>query len=112
MFDVSPDEDYEENFLERVNSRLLCIDVDEYALSRIPSSISSLWNLQTLIINKTDTDYVLDIWKMPQLRHVKISNWQNNDGSYYVPDPLSDEEDMVLENLQTLYIVFNVKFGA
>ncbi|KAG6432051.1 hypothetical protein SASPL_103624 [Salvia splendens] len=46
---------------------------------------------------------------MPQLRHV-MSNPGKSEGAYYVPDPLS-REDMVLENLQTLLVVSNLKFG-
>ncbi|XP_047957596.1 putative late blight resistance protein homolog R1B-16 isoform X2 [Salvia hispanica] len=112
MFEAFPGVDYEKNFLERVNSHLLFIRVVD-GLYRIPSSISFLWNLQTMIIHDTRRNYAFDLWKMPQLRHIGIiTGWNNGGGTFNVPDPLNDEEDMVMENLQSLYCVNNLKFGA
>ncbi|XP_047961741.1 putative late blight resistance protein homolog R1B-16 [Salvia hispanica] len=103
---------YEKIFLQRVNTRVLVIGVGEYYLTNVLSSISFLWNLQTVIIDKARWDYYYDIWKVPQLRHVKFINRVDNDCAFYVPVPLSDEEDMVMENLQSLYIVSDLKFCA
>ncbi|XP_047974879.1 putative late blight resistance protein homolog R1B-17 [Salvia hispanica] len=110
-FEAFPGVDYEKNFLKRVNSRLLFVRVVD-KLFRIPSSISFLWNLQTVIIRGKGKNYAFDLWKMPQLRHVRIITRWCNGGTFNVPDPLNDKEDMVMENLQSLYCVNNLKFGA
>ncbi|GER44590.1 disease resistance protein [Striga asiatica] len=67
----------------------------------IPSSIYRLWNLQTLIVANSnwiafDTSPLLDIWKMPRLRHVKIL------GLRLPNPPVGEENYLILENLQTL----------
>ncbi|KAL1551665.1 putative late blight resistance protein R1B-16 isoform X1 [Salvia divinorum] len=91
-----------------VNLRLLNLA----KLPENPSLFSFLWNLQTLYLHCYDEDHhVFDIWKMPQLRHVIISHSGRRPGEYRLPDPLSDEEDMVLENLQTLHEVGSLKFS-
>ncbi|XP_042022972.1 putative late blight resistance protein homolog R1B-12 [Salvia splendens] len=57
-------------------------------------------------------DYVLEIWKVSQLRHVITDDEVKLDGAYCLPNSLNEEEDMeVLENLQTLNNVKNLKFG-
>ncbi|XP_047957000.1 putative late blight resistance protein homolog R1B-16 [Salvia hispanica] len=112
--DFSEEEDrrdyYEEIFLGLVNLRYLVVNVN-WNLPEIPSSVSFLWNLQTLNLCSIRRDYVFEIWKMPQLRHVITYGHQPN-GAYCLPDPQSDREDMMLENLQTLFEVKNLKFGA
>ncbi|GER53553.1 disease resistance protein [Striga asiatica] len=68
-----------------------------------------LWNLQTLIVDLPHISRVLDIWRMPQLRHVKVwSLWLTDP-----PPPPMDEEHgwMVLENLETLQYVWNLRLG-
>ncbi|XP_042049773.1 putative late blight resistance protein homolog R1B-12 [Salvia splendens] len=112
MFEAYPGVDYVKIFLQRVNMRLLVIGVGECYLTNVLSSISFLWNLQTVIIDEARWDHYCDIWKVPQLRHVKFINRVDNDGRFYVPVPRSDEEDMVMENLQSLYIVYDLKFCA
>ncbi|XP_042021307.1 putative late blight resistance protein homolog R1B-16 isoform X2 [Salvia splendens] len=103
-------ENYEEFFLERLNLRLLVVNVEEPS-PIIPSSVSFLWNLQTLIL-LCDVKYsVFEIWKMPQLRHVMTKRGGKLNADY-LPGPPSGEQDIVLENLQTLYTVKNLKFGA
>ncbi|KAL2482119.1 Disease resistance RPP8-like protein 3 [Forsythia ovata] len=73
----------------------------------IPSSISKLQNLQTIILRPDMRPLYLslDIWKMPQLRHVLLEY-------VILPDPSSvgiegDRSVLVLENLQTLSLVMN-----
>ncbi|KAL0384889.1 UNVERIFIED_CONTAM: putative disease resistance protein [Sesamum radiatum] len=73
----------------------------------LPESICKLWNLQTLLVYRKDMGnftpdrlYLpLNIWKMPQLRHLLFDNG-------FFPYPLLAEviwkDAVVLENLQTL----------
>ncbi|GER44586.1 disease resistance protein RPP13 [Striga asiatica] len=87
-------------FFELSNSRHLAIKTKVPKFD-IPSSIYQLWNLQTLIIanwnwTSFDTSPLLDIWKMPRLRHVKILGLR-------LPNlPVGEENYLILENLQTL----------
>ncbi|XP_047983813.1 putative late blight resistance protein homolog R1A-3 isoform X3 [Salvia hispanica] len=100
----------EDGFLLRlVNLRFYPVAGKDHPFIKIPRSVHFLWNLQTVLLVKVGHDFVFEIWKMPQLRHV-MSNPKKRKGAYYVPDPLS-REDMVLENLQTLLVVSNLKFG-
>ncbi|KAL2482265.1 Disease resistance RPP8-like protein 3 [Forsythia ovata] len=75
----------------------------------IPSSISKLQNLQTIILRRDMRPLYLslDIWKMPQLRHVLLEY-------VILPDPSSvgtegDKSFLVLENLQTLSLLMNFR---
>ncbi|XP_047962020.1 putative late blight resistance protein homolog R1B-16 [Salvia hispanica] len=105
------EDSYEEFFVRLVNLRLLAVNLDERLLPRLLSSVSFFWNLQTIyLFGGVGDEFVFDIWKVPQLRHV-ITDEDEFYGAYCLPDPISEEEDMVLENLQTLYTVLNLKFG-
>ncbi|XP_057774793.1 putative late blight resistance protein homolog R1A-3 [Salvia miltiorrhiza] len=100
-----------------VNSRFLYHepdDEDEYgdmdprdywiATYNIPSSISLLWSLQTIIVKEiADVVAPSEIWEMPQLRHIKMS-------PLYIPDPPPRSDAVVLNNLQTLSDVENLVF--
>ncbi|XP_042048184.1 putative late blight resistance protein homolog R1B-16 isoform X2 [Salvia splendens] len=99
---------YEEILCGLVNLRLIMMIADEHPL---PSSFYLLWNLQTLILFNAGEDYVCEIWKMPQLRHVLTVDGGTLDGAYCIPDHFNDEKDMMLENLHTLRVVSNLKFG-
>ncbi|KAL2464840.1 putative disease resistance RPP13-like protein 3 [Abeliophyllum distichum] len=75
----------------------------------IPSSISKLQNLQTIILRRDMRPLYLslDIWKMLQLRHVLLEY-------VILPDPSSvgtegDRSVFILENLQTLSLVMNFR---
>ncbi|KAL6524142.1 hypothetical protein OROMI_031237 [Orobanche minor] len=76
--------------------------------SRFPSC-SLLWNLQTILVKNFMFSLFpltapFDIWKMPLLRHVFVNELE------LVPaDPPCGEDDIVLENLQTLSCVWNFK---
>ncbi|KAL8510387.1 hypothetical protein ACS0TY_017270 [Phlomoides rotata] len=74
----------------------------------IPSSISLIWNLQTLIIERgQEVVAPCEIWKMRQLRHLKCS-------CIFIPDPPPGDEDddsIVLGNLQTLKKVVNFRLS-
>ncbi|KAI3463680.1 hypothetical protein Pfo_020343 [Paulownia fortunei] len=65
------------------------------------SSISLLWNLQTLVVDG-QIPLPAEIWQMPQLRHVKIRTVRLCDP----PDAQMDGQNViVLENLQRLSTV-------
>ncbi|KAL2482116.1 putative disease resistance RPP13-like protein 3 [Forsythia ovata] len=75
----------------------------------LPSWIAKLQNLQTIIVRRDMRPLYLslDIWKMPQLRHVLLEY-------VILPDPSSAETErdifvLVLENLQTLSLVMNFR---
>lgn len=96
--------------LEEVNLRLVNpqyrIGLNRHSTYELPSSISQLWSLQTLIIKGIQTIVApSEIWKMSQLRHVEI--W-----SICLPSPPPSGEHVddifVLQNLQTLREVKNL----
>ncbi|KAI3459069.1 hypothetical protein Pfo_015732 [Paulownia fortunei] len=64
-------------------------------VKEIPAAISNLQNLQTLIIHSVEVYFPLEIWRMPQLRHLVFP-------SSYLPD--IEGAIFVLENLQTLLV--------
>ncbi|KAI3458824.1 hypothetical protein Pfo_015487 [Paulownia fortunei] len=70
-------------------------------LMRIPAAISNLQNLQTLIIYSGEVYLPLEIWEMPQLRHLVCS---------FDHLPFPEGATFVLENLQTLSVAANFKF--
>ncbi|XP_047969164.1 putative late blight resistance protein homolog R1B-16 isoform X2 [Salvia hispanica] len=103
---------YEKIFRGLVNLRVLGLTVDMHLLPRIPSSVCFHWNLQSIYLSGISDDFVLETWKVSQLRHVITDDEGKLDGAYCLPNSLTEEEDtVVLENLQTLYNVKNLKFG-
>ncbi|KAL0417102.1 UNVERIFIED_CONTAM: putative late blight resistance proteinR1B-16 [Sesamum latifolium] len=97
------------DILQLVNSRYLALRINMNLHAAIPSSISQLRHLQTLIVESSTFTPVLlptEIWEMPQLRHLKFS-------SVCLPDPpvaqSSKQDSCVLENLQTLSYVKNLR---
>ncbi|KAI3464077.1 hypothetical protein Pfo_020740 [Paulownia fortunei] len=95
---------------QQVNLRYLAYKFTWISNSELPSSISLLWNVQTLIIRRTSNRIAApsEIWYMPQLRHVEIDD-------LCLPDPPSDradqQDDFVLRNLQTLSRVVNLRWS-
>ncbi|KAL0356233.1 UNVERIFIED_CONTAM: putative late blight resistance proteinR1A-10 [Sesamum radiatum] len=71
-----------------------------------PSTIHLLWNLQTLCIDSgTSLEPIAlpsKIWEMPQLRHVMVKLAS-------LPDFLDTQDATVLENLQTLSFIHNLR---
>ncbi|XP_042024699.1 putative late blight resistance protein homolog R1A-10 [Salvia splendens] len=68
---------------ELVNLRFLDVKSDMYL--HLPSSINLLWSLQTLIVHYPVEEVIhapVEIWNMPQLRHVHL--WS---GEIHLPDP-------------------------
>ncbi|KAH6829267.1 hypothetical protein C2S53_011360 [Perilla frutescens var. hirtella] len=84
---------------------------DNIRYFRLPSSISHLWNLQTLILKGFYMPFIApnDIWEMLQLRYIEL------DG-ICLPHPLPSkrlnfEDNMVLQNLHTLLGVDDFKLS-
>ncbi|KAL8547345.1 hypothetical protein ACS0TY_006897 [Phlomoides rotata] len=75
----------------------------------LPSSISLLWNLQTLIIEGHLKEVVApsEIWEMEKLRHLKFCH-------VFLPKPpLCEKQDrIVLRNLQTLRVAYLYKWSS
>ncbi|KAL7114608.1 hypothetical protein ACP275_04G131500 [Erythranthe tilingii] len=91
LFDVI-DEYPGDKILQLINSRYVAC---KSSMLSMPSSISRLWSLQTLVVGG---ELILpsEIWQMPQLRHVQAPR-------IFLPGPpLDGEKITVLENLQTL----------
>ncbi|XP_057763773.1 putative late blight resistance protein homolog R1B-16 [Salvia miltiorrhiza] len=87
-----------------VNSRFLQIRCWGISGGNFPCSIWQFWNLQTLIVYSYGEVITapIDFWCMPRIRHVKFKNLR-------LPDPPNDQDDIVLENLQSLGKVFGFK---
>ncbi|XP_057803084.1 late blight resistance protein R1-A-like [Salvia miltiorrhiza] len=95
---------------ELVNLRLLVVKADR--CPKLPSSMSLLWSLHTLIVyyKGSDVNAPVEIWKMPQLRHVYLGlSDKMTFTALRLPDPPSDSSVVVMENLQTLKCVRNFK---
>ncbi|XP_057800153.1 late blight resistance protein R1-A-like [Salvia miltiorrhiza] len=86
-----------ENVFQLVNLRYITVKLDEGF--QIPSSISLLWNLHTLIVSSLGRvkTAAVEIWKMHQLKHVEFGY-----RGMYLPDPGSGHSDVMMENLETL----------
>ncbi|KAH6809882.1 hypothetical protein C2S51_027665 [Perilla frutescens var. frutescens] len=97
--------DVVEGIFGQVNLRYLAMFGSQVqSLSTFPSSLCLLWNLQTLVLERSGMIALAappEIWKMSQLRHVIF-------GVFDLPDPPSDA---VLENLQTLCKVHDFKWS-
>ncbi|XP_057774815.1 putative late blight resistance protein homolog R1B-14 [Salvia miltiorrhiza] len=88
-----------QDIFKRVNLRY--IDVRRPGM--IPSSISLLWYLQTVMVESGKNGVVpSEIWKMRQLKHVEIKP------RLELPSPPVDEV-VVLENLETLHTVHDFR---
>ncbi|KAI3464090.1 hypothetical protein Pfo_020753 [Paulownia fortunei] len=98
-----------ETIFEQVNLRFLAYE-PKYYIIRLPSSISLLWNVQTLILRAAfeRISAPSEIWEMRQLRHIEFYE-------ICLPDPPSDQvdqqDDFVLLNLQTLLKVVNFRLS-
>lgn len=83
--------------LQLGNLRFLALSVTE-----LPSTISHLWNLQTLVLNIYSgcTTLPWKLWTMQQLRHLHFNFCS------FLPNPagaeINGQGDLVLRNLQTL----------
>ncbi|XP_051115804.1 putative late blight resistance protein homolog R1B-17 [Andrographis paniculata] len=100
---------YEDGFckeiLQPTELRYASISLSYHGKFASPSVLHLLWNLQTLIIDGIHSpSFVLprELWKMPQLRHIRSKCGAT------LPDP--EEDFLVLNNLQTLSIILNFKW--
>ncbi|KAK4395090.1 putative late blight resistance proteinR1A-10 [Sesamum angolense] len=99
------DRDPIEVILKLVNSRYLALYADTNLNSTLPSSMQLLWNLQTLIIKGIGWPCIYappEIWKMHQLRRVRITGLN-------LPDPPTMDEFVTLPNLQKMAVLMNFK---
>ncbi|XP_047960815.1 putative late blight resistance protein homolog R1B-16 [Salvia hispanica] len=85
-----------------VNLRYLACHYTYYSMPVLPSSISLIWNLQTLIISDTLVTAPTEIWKMQQLRHVKCHR-------IYLPPP--SDGLLVMDDLQSLTTAVNLRLS-
>ncbi|KAL8547494.1 hypothetical protein ACS0TY_007002 [Phlomoides rotata] len=100
-----------EAIFQQVNLRYLAYEPSkslspEYLPSKLHSSVSLLWNMQTLVIRGATKriDAPSEIWSMRQLRHLQFNE-------IFLPEPPpSDKQDHLLPNLQTLSKVVNFSF--
>ncbi|KAL0354892.1 UNVERIFIED_CONTAM: putative late blight resistance proteinR1A-4 [Sesamum radiatum] len=100
-----------ENIIQLVNSHYLHFVRENWDVNgRLTSSVSQLWNLQTLIVHGYfETILPSEIWKMSQLRHLKFKK-------LVLPEPpqqpqhAGSQDSYILENLQTLSTVENFRF--
>ncbi|KAI3459667.1 hypothetical protein Pfo_016330 [Paulownia fortunei] len=94
-----------ETIFQVINLRYIDISIGWSLISRIPSSVYLLWNLQTLVVDHYDVVIApSEIWKMPQLRHVEFKKLD-------LADPPGQDDGFVLGNLQRLLKIRNLKCG-
>ncbi|XP_047965676.1 putative late blight resistance protein homolog R1B-14 [Salvia hispanica] len=100
------------SILQQLNLRYLNVDLAHIIrpmLYYLPSSMSLLWNLQTLIINITDQSKVIapyEIWEMLQLMYLEVDKICLID-----PPPVDRENRLVMRNLGSLYRVENFRLS-
>ncbi|KAL0415441.1 UNVERIFIED_CONTAM: putative late blight resistance proteinR1A-4 [Sesamum latifolium] len=100
-----------EDIIQLVNSRYLHFVRENWDVNgRRTSSVTQLWNLQTLIVHGYfETILPSEIWKMTQLRHLKFEK-------LVLPEPpqqsqhVGSQDYYILENLQTLSTLENFRF--
>ncbi|KAL0356085.1 UNVERIFIED_CONTAM: Late blight resistance protein R1-A [Sesamum radiatum] len=90
-------EDVDIEFMHPTKLRYLNINNEMQLNFESPSTISLLWNLQTLTLRLPYTvNLPSEIWDMPQLRHLILC------GLAVLPHPVVTQDSMIMENLQTL----------
>ncbi|XP_057780170.1 putative late blight resistance protein homolog R1C-3 [Salvia miltiorrhiza] len=94
-----------EDIIQNLNLRCLTFQPYFRILVRLPSSISFIWNLQTLSIHARLVVAPIEIWSLSQLRHVECSR-------IYLPHPPpSPNDSVVMGNLQTLIKAVNLRLS-
>ncbi|KAK4381479.1 putative late blight resistance proteinR1B-16 [Sesamum angolense] len=94
------------DILQLVNSRYLAFRINMHLHAAVPSSISQLRNLQTLIVeSSTSTPVLLPtvVWEMPQLRHLKFR-------SVCLPDPPIAQRDLDFPHSLKKLILLSCRF--
>ncbi|XP_057780807.1 putative late blight resistance protein homolog R1C-3 [Salvia miltiorrhiza] len=93
-----------EDIMQNLNLRFLTFQT-WYSWVRLPSSISFIWNLQTLTSDAELVVAPIEIWSMSQLRHVECKQ-------IYLPHPPPPPNDcVVMGNLQTLIKTVNLRLS-
>ncbi|XP_057775859.1 putative late blight resistance protein homolog R1A-4 isoform X2 [Salvia miltiorrhiza] len=93
-----------------VNLRYLALwNPNELGRLELPSSLSLVWNLHSLIFHKSFIDHLrvvapIEIWKMRNLRHIKCNQ-------IYVPQPDGQDDLLILENFLTLGNALNFRLS-
>ncbi|XP_057767419.1 putative late blight resistance protein homolog R1A-10 [Salvia miltiorrhiza] len=91
-----------EELLHLINTRYVACAMDlSLRNSSLWKSISRLWNLETLVLDR-EVSLPPQIWQMPQLRHLKMER-------IILQDPPNAQNLVVLENLQTLSTILNFR---
>ncbi|XP_057780805.1 putative late blight resistance protein homolog R1A-4 [Salvia miltiorrhiza] len=95
-----------EDIIQNLNLRYLTFQPFAFGtLVRLPSSISFIWNLQTLTIEARLVVAPIEIWCLSQLRHVECKR-------IYLPHPPPSPNDcVVMGNLQTLIKAVNLRLS-
>ncbi|KAL0354896.1 UNVERIFIED_CONTAM: Disease resistance protein RPP13 [Sesamum radiatum] len=100
-----------EEIMQLINSRFLHFAGNWDVNSRLTSSVSLLWNLQTLIVGGSfKTILPSQVWEMSQLRHLKF-------GKIVLSDPpqrsqhAGSQDSYNLENLHTISTLVNFRFA-
>ncbi|XP_057775406.1 putative late blight resistance protein homolog R1B-17 [Salvia miltiorrhiza] len=97
----------EESLNGCVNLRHLALWDSVYkGVLKLPSSLSFIWNLHTLIFHGHSLKVIapMEIWKMRQLRHIQCYR-------ICVPQPDGQDDLLVLENLQTFRDAVNLRLS-
>ncbi|KAL0354893.1 UNVERIFIED_CONTAM: putative late blight resistance proteinR1A-4 [Sesamum radiatum] len=95
-----------EEIMQLINSRFLHFVGNWDSNTRLTSSVSLLWNLQSLIVRgRSSTVLPSEIWKMTQLRHLKFEKIVLP----YPPRHSHSQTFCVLENLCTLSTLENFR---
>ncbi|KAH6776855.1 hypothetical protein C2S51_008167 [Perilla frutescens var. frutescens] len=99
------DLDFPRNMSHLVNLRYIAVTAESG--SEFCSPVSHFWTLHTLIVNQVWGETgASQIWNMPRLQHVEFDEVE-------LPDPSIDEDDdIILENLQTLLKIRNFRCSA
>ncbi|XP_057780806.1 putative late blight resistance protein homolog R1B-16 [Salvia miltiorrhiza] len=94
-----------EDVMQNLNLRCLTFRPSYSSLVWLPSSISFIWNLQTLTINAKLVVAPIEIWSLSQLRHVECTRIN-------LPHPPPSPNDcVVMGNLQTLIKTVNLRLS-
>ncbi|KAK4395423.1 Disease resistance protein RPP13 [Sesamum angolense] len=95
-----------EEIMQLINSRFLHFVGNWDVNTRLTSSVSLLWNLQSLIVRGSPSTVLpSEIWEMTQLRHLKFEKIVLRDP----PRQSHSQDSCVLENLCTLSSLENFR---
>ncbi|KAK4431309.1 Late blight resistance protein R1-A [Sesamum alatum] len=110
---LNVDDEYSpEEIMQLINSRYLDFTGDWDLNSPLTSSVSLLWNLQSLTVRGIcSTVLPREIWEMKQLRQLKFHKIVLPDPPHHSHD-VGSQDSYILENLHTLSTLENFRFTA